>query len=68
MAEKAGRRLYVQAAHLIVDEATAAPEFGNLERIEDNYPNYVVSMKKNRQSLRDTGKAPKELARGRPHG
>jgi predicted AAA+ superfamily ATPase len=44
VAEKAGRRLYVQAAYLIVDEATAAREFGNLERIEDNYPKYVVSM------------------------
>lgn len=44
VAEKAGRRLYVQAAYLIPDEATATREFGNLERIDDNYPKYVVSM------------------------
>lgn len=34
----------MQAAYLILDEATAAREFGSLERIEDNYPKYVVSM------------------------
>jgi len=44
VAEKDGSRLYVQAAYLIADEATAAREFGNLERIDDNYPKYVVSM------------------------
>ena len=44
VAEKAGRRLYVQAAYLVPDESTAAREFGNLERIDDNYPKYVVSM------------------------
>lgn len=44
VAEKAGRRIYVQAAYLVADEATAAREFGNLERIDDNYPKYVVSM------------------------
>jgi predicted AAA+ superfamily ATPase len=44
VAEKEGQRLYVQAAYLIADEETAAREFGNLERIDDNYPKYVVSM------------------------
>jgi Predicted ATPase (AAA+ superfamily) len=44
VAEKAGRRLYVQAAYLISDDATEAREFGNLEKIDDNYPKYVVSM------------------------
>jgi uncharacterized protein len=44
VAEKAGRKIYVQAAYLIPDEATAAREFGNLERIDDNYPKYVVAM------------------------
>jgi predicted AAA+ superfamily ATPase len=44
VAEKAGRKLYVQAAYLVSDESTAAREFGNLERIDDNYPKYVVSM------------------------
>lgn len=44
VAEKSGRRIYVQAALRIVDESTLAREFGNLERIDDNYPKYVVSM------------------------
>jgi uncharacterized protein len=43
VAEKAGRKLYVQAAYLVPDESTAACEFGNLERIDNNYPKYVVS-------------------------
>jgi predicted AAA+ superfamily ATPase len=44
VAEKAGRKLYVQAAYLVSEESTAAREFGNLGRIDDNYPKYVVSM------------------------
>ncbi len=44
VAEKEGRRLYVQASYLIIDEATVVREFGNLERINDNYPKYVVSL------------------------
>jgi len=44
VARKAGRKLYVQAAYLLPDETTVAREFGNLERIDDNYPKYVVTM------------------------
>jgi len=44
VAERDGSRLYVQTAYLIADEETASREFGNLERIDDNYPKYVVSM------------------------
>lgn len=39
-----GRRAYVQVAYLIVDEATRAREFGNLQQIKDHYPKYVISM------------------------
>jgi len=39
-----GRRVYVQASYLIVDEATRNREFGNLMSIKDNYPKYVISM------------------------
>lgn len=37
-------RVYVQAAYVITDEATRQREFGNLFRIKDNYPKYVISM------------------------
>ena len=37
-------RLYVQVAYLIADESTREREFGNLRKINDNYPKYVVSM------------------------
>jgi hypothetical protein len=43
VAEKAGTKIYVQASYLIVDETTATREFGNLLKIEDNFPKYVVS-------------------------
>lgn len=39
-----GRRAYVQVAFLIADEQTRRSEFGNLLRIADNHPKYVVSM------------------------
>ena len=39
-----GDRAYVQASYLIADEATREREFGNLRKINDNYPKYVVSM------------------------
>lgn len=38
------RRVYVQAAYVIADDATRAREFGNLHAIKDNYPKYVISM------------------------
>lgn len=42
--EKRGDRIYVQVAYLIPDKKTREREFGNLLRIPDNYPKFVVSM------------------------
>jgi len=39
-----GERAYVQVAYLIGDNATRDREFGNLKKINDNYPKYVISM------------------------
>lgn len=39
-----GEKKYVQVSYLIVNEETRKREFGNLMRIQDNYPKYVVSM------------------------
>lgn len=44
VAEKGGRPIYVQVAHLMADDATVQREFGNLRQISDNYPKYVVTM------------------------
>lgn len=44
VAEKGGKTIYMQVAYLLTDENTIAREFGNLLKIPDNYPKYVVSM------------------------
>ncbi|MDR3283991.1 MAG: ATP-binding protein [Treponema sp.] len=44
VAEKLGTKLYVQVAFRISDEETARREFGGLERIDDNFPKYVVTL------------------------
>lgn len=44
VAEKDGERLYVQATLTINEENTLKREFGNLLKIQDNYPKYVVTM------------------------
>lgn len=44
VAEKNGKRIYVQAAYLIANDKTREREFGNLLKIKDNFPKYVVSM------------------------
>ena len=44
MATKGDNTIYVQASYLISEEATFQREFGNLQKINDNYPKYVVSM------------------------
>jgi len=36
--------VYIQVAYLIVDEKVKQREFGNLLKIKDNYPKYVVSL------------------------
>lgn len=44
VAEKNGKRVYIQAAYLITGDATREREFGNLLKINDNFAKYVVSM------------------------
>lgn len=44
VAEKGGERIYVQAALSINEEKTLEREFGNLLKIQDNYPKYVVTL------------------------
>ena len=44
VAEKNGKRIYIQVAYLITNENTREREFGNLQKIKDNYSKYVVSM------------------------
>ena len=41
---KNNKPIYVQVAYLMPDKKTQAREFGNLLKIEDNYPKFVVSM------------------------
>lgn len=42
--EKNGKKLYFQVCYLLADEGVIQREFGNLEKIQDNRPKYVVSM------------------------
>jgi uncharacterized protein len=44
IAEKDGARRYYQVAYLLPDEKTVEREFGNLAKIPDDYPKYVISM------------------------
>ena len=44
IAEKNDQKMYIQVAHLLTDEKVIEREFGNLEKIKDNYPKLVVSM------------------------
>lgn len=44
VAEKDNKRIYIQVAYLIANDQTREREFGNLLKINDNYPKYVVSM------------------------
>ncbi|WP_290236683.1 DUF4143 domain-containing protein, partial [Muribaculum intestinale] len=44
VAEKGGTSVYIQVAYLIADDKTKEREFGNLLKIQDNYPKYVISM------------------------
>ena len=43
-ARKGNEKIYVQAAYLLADERTVDREFSVLEKIQDNYPKYVVTM------------------------
>lgn len=44
VAEKNGQKEYIQVAYLLPDEKTIKREFGNLEKIKDNFPKTVISM------------------------
>lgn len=44
VAEREGKRIYIQVAYLILDEKTHEREFGNLLSIKDNCRKIVVSM------------------------
>lgn len=44
MADKNGKRIYIQVALTAMDEKTREREFGNLMEIKDNYPKYVVTL------------------------
>ena len=46
VAEKNGEKKYFQVAYLLSDKTTIEREFGNLLKIKDNYPKYVISMDK----------------------
>ena len=53
VAEKKNKRCYVQVALALTEPATIEREFGNLERIADNYPKYVISPDPNRPADRN---------------
>ncbi|MDR2844231.1 MAG: ATP-binding protein [Candidatus Symbiothrix sp.] len=42
--KRKGEYLYLQVCYLLQEQATIDREFGNLEKIKDNYPKMVVSM------------------------
>ncbi len=44
IAEKMGRKVYIQVAYRLESEATVEREFGPLLDIKDHYPKYVVTM------------------------
>lgn len=44
IAEKNGKRIYIQVAYLLASEDTIKREFGVYNSIRDNYPKYVLSM------------------------
>ncbi|MDD9898616.1 MAG: ATP-binding protein, partial [Candidatus Melainabacteria bacterium] len=46
VAEKAGQKIYLQVAYLLDSEKVIEREYGNLEKIHDNWDKYVVSLDK----------------------
>lgn len=44
IAQKSGEKIYVQVAYLLTNDATINREYGNLLKIPDNFPKYVVTM------------------------
>lgn len=43
IAYKGKKRIYIQVCYLLATPETINREFGNLEKINDNYPKYVIS-------------------------
>jgi hypothetical protein len=46
IAEKNNEKIYLQVTYLLADNSVIEREFNSLEKIEDNFPKYVVSMDK----------------------
>ena len=46
IAEKHGRKCYIQACYLLTDGKTAEREFSAYDSVLDNYPKYVISLDK----------------------
>lgn len=44
VASRKGEILYVQVCYMLYEQSTIDREFGNLEKIKDNYPKLVISM------------------------
>ncbi len=44
IAQKNNKKIYIQVAYLLSNEKVIEREFGNLEKIKDNYDKYVVSL------------------------
>lgn len=44
VAEKDGEKLYIQVALTLQEEKTIEREFGNLQKIRDNYPKMVITL------------------------
>ena len=44
VAEKNNEPIYIQVCYILSDEKTRDREFGNLNKIADNYPKFVISM------------------------
>lgn len=42
--KKDKKKIYIQVTYLLASEDTIEREFGNLEKIRDNYPKYVLSL------------------------
>lgn len=55
VAEKNGNRLYVQVSYLLTDSSTKSREFGNLNKIADHFPKYVVTMDEFQSGITQNG-------------
>ena len=44
IAQKQGEKLYIQVALTLNEEKTIEREFGNLQKIKDNYPKMLVCL------------------------